>query len=389
MRKKIELGTAIFFIITAILISSIVTYMYLAHMVERTTGKSELFEKLSRVYQVVDNRYVGEIDEDAAMNALLSGYIDGIDQYGVYLNKADYLEVNQSAEGKSSGIGATVRYVQASGSVKVERVRSGSPCDAAGVLAGDHIIAINGEDVATIGYTAAAEHLKATVGSEIDLTLLRDEKTIAVTVEVQDYILETVTHQIIDGDVAVVSISEFDNNTAADFIKIMDSLKDQEISKFVFDVRNNTGGSLSAVVEVLDYILPEGTLCSTKDKSGNVEKYTSDANALNGKISVLINSTTYSGGELFAAAIRDFKAGTLVGVTTYGKGMAQDIIPLGDDTALYLSTNYYYPPNGENYEGIGVSPDKEVVLTADLENRFYELTYSEDVQLQAAVEAVK
>ena len=151
MRRKIELGTAIFFIITAILISSIVTYMYLAHMVERTTGKSELFEKLSRVYQVVDNRYIGEIDEDVAMNSLLSGYIDGIDKYGVYLNKADYLEVNQSAEGKTSGIGATVRYVQASGSVKVERVRAGSPCDEAGVLAGDMIVSINGEDVATIG----------------------------------------------------------------------------------------------------------------------------------------------------------------------------------------------------------------------------------------------
>jgi len=389
MRKKIELGTAIFFIITAILISSIVTYMYLAHMAERATGKSELFEKISQVHYAVNTRYIGEIDEDAAMNALLSGYIDGIDKYGVYLNKSDYLEVNQSAEGKTSGIGATVRYVQASGSVKVERVRAGSPCDEAGVLAGDQIVAINGEDVAAIGYTAAAERLKATVGSEIKLSLLRDDKTLEISVTVEEYILETVTHQIIGDDTAVVAISEFDNNTAEDFIALMDSLKDKGISKFVFDVRNNPGGSLGAVVEVLDYILPEGTLCTTKDKTGEVETFTSDANALDGKIAVLINNTSYSGAELFAAAIRDFKAGTLVGVTTYGKGMAQDIIPLGDDTALYLSTNYYYPPNGKNYEGIGVSPDKEVALTADLENRFYELTYSEDVQLQAAVEAVQ
>ncbi|MBQ7090198.1 MAG: PDZ domain-containing protein, partial [Clostridia bacterium] len=273
MRKKIELGTAIFFIITAVLITAIVTYMYLAHMVERTTGKSELFEKLSRVYQVVDNRYVGEIDEDAAMNALLGGYIDGIDQYGMYLNKSDYLSVNQSNEGKSSGIGATVRYVQASGSVKVERVRAGSPCDKAGVLAGDHIIAINDEEVTTIGYTAAAEKLKAAVGAEIKLKLLRAEETIEVSVKVEDYILETVTYQIIEGEIGVVEISEFDNNTANDFIKIMDALKDQGISKFVFDVRNNPGGSLNAVVEVLDYILPEGVLCTTKDKAGNVEEY--------------------------------------------------------------------------------------------------------------------
>ena len=110
---------------------------------------------------------------------------------------------------------------------------------------------------------------------------------------------------------------------------------------------------------------------------------------MSGKIAVLINGSTYSGGELFAAAIRDYQYGTLIGTTTYGKGMAQEVIPLGDDTALYLSTNLYYPPSGENYEGVGVAPHTEVSLTADQEDRFYELTYSEDDQLKAAVAALQ
>lgn len=389
MRRKIELGTAIFFIMTAVLISCISTYMYLAHMVERTTGKSELFEKISRVYQVVDNRYVGDVDADTAMNSLLKGYISGIDKYGVYLDKSSYLEYTKSVQGTASGIGATVRYVQSTGMVKIERVRAGSPCEEAGVLAGDQIIMINGEDVSVIGYTATADKLKAATGTEINLTLLRDDTTLDVTVVVQEYTIETVIYRVIEKDIGYVSISEFDTNTADDFINAMDDLTKQGITKFVFDVRNNGGGSLDAVTKVLDYILPKGTLCTITDKNGEEEVWTSDDKCLKGEISVLINGSTASGGELFAAAIRDFEAGTLVGETTYGKGMAQQTIPLGDDTALYLSTHYYYPPNGENYEGIGVTPDIAVELTAELENRFYELTYSEDVQLQKAVGAVK
>ena len=131
--------------------------------------------------------------------------------------------------------------------------------------------------------------------------------------------------------------------------------------------------------------MPEGTLCTVKDQSGEVNEYTSDANCIKADIVVLINGSTYSGGELFAAAIRDFNYGTLVGTRTYGKGMAQEIIPLGDDTAVYLSTNLYFPPNGVNYDGVGVAPHEEVTLTADKEDRFYELTLEEDDQLKAAM----
>ena len=150
-------------------------------------------------------------------------------------------------------------------------------------------------------------------------------------------------------------------------------------------MRNNTGGILSSVVAILDDILPEGNLVTVKDKTGKEDVYTSDAEHLDKPIAVLINESTYSGGELFAAAIRDFEAGLLVGTNTYGKGLAQDIIPLSDGTALYLSTKQYFPPNGVNYDGIGVAPDVEVKLSAELEERFYELEDSEDTQLMEAV----
>ena len=388
MKKRIELGTALFFIVAAVMISCIVTYMYMAHMVERTTGKSAVFEKLSQVYQVINNRYIGELDDDEAMDSLLSGYVDGIDQYGVYLNKTDYLDFKNDQEGKQSGIGVSIKYIASSGYMKISRVKAGSPCDEAGIKAGDVICVVNDVDLSTLSYTEAAKRLKANVGTELRLTLQRGETQFNATVVVKEFKNATVSYRPMVNQIGYVAIYEFGQNTAADFKAAVEDLKGQGATRFVFDVRNNTGGSLNAVAEVLDYILPKGTLCTVKDKEGEKETYSSDEKCMTEKITVLINGSTYSGGELFAAAIRDFKYGTLVGATTYGKGMAQDVIPLGDDTALYLSTHLYYPPSGENYEGIGVAPDQEVLLSADAENRFYELTYEEDLQLQAAVNAL-
>lgn len=385
MRKKIELGTMLFFIIAAVLVACIATYMYMAHMVERTTGKSEMFEKLSQVYQLIHNRYVGEYDEDEAMDSLLTGFVEGIDRYGVYMDKASYHEYKDALEGKSSGIGINVKYVASTGLLKVTRVRSGSPAEQAGLKAGDVIARINDIEVNTISYSEATTHLQAPIGTEINLGLLRGESEVKATVEVQVYKEKTVASQLLENNIGYVSLSEFDVNTAEDFKKAVEELKGQKADKFIFDVRNNTGGSLTAVTEILDYILPEGTVCTTTDKANNEKKFSSDKNCLNGKIVVLINGSTYSGGELFAAAIRDFEYGTLVGTLTYGKGMAQEIIPLGDESALYLSTNLYYPPSGKNYDGVGVAPHIEAKLTTAQEERFYELTPEEDTQLQQAI----
>ena len=388
MKKKIELGTVIFFIVATVMVSCIATYMYMAHMVERTTGKSEMFEKLTRVYQVVNNRYVGEFDEDEAMDALLAGYVDGIDEYGVYLDKAGYLQFKNSSEGKESGIGASVKYIASTGYLKVTRVRAGSPCEKAGVKAGDMIYKINDTDVSTLSYTDATNRLKGAVGTEIKLTVLRGESSQNMTVKVQEYKEETVSGRLMTDGIGYLSISSFDTNTTADFKARIEALKEQGATKFIFDVRNNTGGSLTSVTEILDYILPEGTLCTIRDVNGQETVYSSEASCITGSFAVLINGGTYSGGELFAAAIRDYEYGKLIGTKTFGKGMAQEVIPLGDDTALYLSTNMYFPPNGKNYDGVGVLPDVEVTMTADQEDRFYELTYEEDPQLQEAVRAL-
>jgi peptidase, S41 family len=385
MKKKIELGTAIFFIIVGMVVACLITYLYLSNKLPSVAAKEKFYQKVNEVYKTVEQRYVGEYDENAALDTLLEGYISGVDKYSVYLNKTDYQNHKNQLDGKYSGIGITVKYVSSLGMIKVINIKDNSPAENQGVEIGDYIYSIDGKLVSDMAYSDAVAKLKAENGTTIELVLLRDDEQVNASVTVQDYQSSSIESRMLDGNIGYISISDFDTTTQADFENALNTLNNDGAQKFVFDVRNNTGGLLSSVVAILDEILPEGTLVTVKDKAGEEEVYTSDASCLEKPFAVLINESTYSGGELFAAAVRDFEAGTLVGTNTYGKGLAQEIIPLSDGTALYLSTKQYFPPNGVNYDGVGVAPDVESKLSSELEERFYELEDSEDTQLMEAI----
>lgn len=387
MKKKIEIGTVIFIVIVAVVLACLATYMYLTSMMPSLVTKENFYDRITEVNKTIEQRYVGQADNDAAMDSLLSGYVSAIDKYSTYLNEDEYSSYVSQMSGKYSGVGVTVKYVSATGLLKVINVKSNSPAANADISIGDFIYKIGGNNVDEMSYEEAVNLLKAENGTVIDLVILRDDEEIEKSVTVGEYQTSSIEYELIEDDVGYIAISEFDNTTYDDFKKAVEDLEGQGAAQYIFDVRNNTGGSLSAVVSILDYLLPEGTLVTLKDNAGKETVHTSDANSFSKNYAVLINGSTYSGGELFAAAIRDFQTGTLVGQTTYGKGYAQEIIPLSQG-ALYLSTKMYYPPNGENYEGIGVSPDIEAKLTAELEDRFYELTYKEDPQILAALTAL-
>ncbi len=384
MKKKIEVGTVIFIIIVAVVLACLATYMYLTSIMPSLVAKETFYDRITEVNKTIEQRYVGEIDENKAMDALLSGYASGIDQYSAYFDADSYAEYTAKMNGKYSGVGITVKYVSNTGHLKVINVKKNSPAANSGIKIGDTIFKIGDKDVSTITYNEAISLLKVENGTELAITLVRDNEQIVKNLTVSEYLTSSVEYKLLYSDVGYISITEFDNTTFNDFKNAVDYLQTNGATQYIFDVRNNTGGSLTAVVEVLDYLLPKGTLVTLKDKAGQEKKYNSDKEFFDKKYTVLINGSTYSGGELFAAAVRDFKSGKLIGETTFGKGYAQEFIPLSEG-ALYLSTKLYYPPNGENYEGIGVVPDVEVLLTPDLEDRFYELTPEEDLQLVAAL----
>lgn len=384
MKKKIELGTVIFIVIVSVILACLATYMYLTSLMPSLVAKESFYSRISEIYKTVEQRYVGEVDESTAMDALLSGYVSGIDKYSTYLDAESYAEYVSQMDGKYSGIGLTVKYNSQTGLLKVIEVKSNSPADVSGIKAGDQVYKISDKNVADITYNEAISMLKGEIGTSLNLVIIRNDKELSKNVTISQYVASSVEYEMLYDNVGYVSISEFDNTTFDDFKSAMEKLKSEGAEKYIFDVRNNVGGSLTAVVNILDYILPEGKLVSLKNKAGDETEYKSDPEKLDNEFVVLINGSTYSGGELFAAAVRDFGAGKLIGETTYGKGYAQEVIPLSEG-ALYLSTKLYYPPNGENYEGIGVSPDIEAKLEAELEERFYELSAEEDTQIVAAL----
>ncbi len=387
MKKKIEIGTVIFIVIVAVVLACLATYMYLTSMMPSLVTKENFYDRITEVNKTIEQRYVGEADTDAAMDSLLTGYVSAVDKYSTYLNEEEYASYTSQMNGKYSGAGITVKYISATGLLKIINVKSNSPAAQADIEIGDIIVKIGDRNVEEMSYEEAINLLRAENGTAISLSLLRGEQELTKSVTIGEYVTSSVEYEMIEGDVGYVAISEFDNTTFDDFKKAVESLENDGAAQFIFDVRNNTGGSLTSVVNILDFLLPEGTLVTLKDNAGKETVHSSDANSFSKKYAVLINGSTYSGGELFAAAVRDFKAGTLVGETTYGKGYAQEIIPLSRG-ALYLSTKMYYPPNGENYDGVGVSPDVEAKLSAQLEDRFYELDYKEDTQIIAALNAL-
>lgn len=387
MKKKIEIGTVIFIVIVAVVLACLATYMYLTSMMPSLVTKENFYDRITEVNKTIEQRYVGEADTDAAMDSLLTGYVSAVDKYSTYLNEEEYASYTSKMNGKYSGAGITVKYISATGLLKIINVKSNSPAAQADIEIGDIIVKIGDRNVEEMSYEEAINLLRAENGTVISLSLLRGEQELTKSVTIGEYVTSSVEYEMIEGDVGYVAISEFDNTTFDDFKKAVESLENDGAAQFIFDVRNNTGGSLTSVVNILDFLLPEGTLVTLKDNAGKETVHSSDANSFSKKYAVLINGSTYSGGELFAAAVRDFKAGTLVGETTYGKGYAQEIIPLSRG-ALYLSTKMYYPPNGENYDGVGVSPDVEAKLSAQLEDRFYELDYKEDTQIIAALNAL-
>lgn len=389
MKRKIELGTAVFFMMVCAIISCLVTYTFLSSKITTSIAFAKKYDKLSSVEKQVNSKFIADVDADVAIDGMISGYIASIDKYGAYLDADEYQQFISQSKGKYVGLGITVRSY--TGNIKIAKVQQGSPAELADVRPGDIIYKIGDTLVEQLAYSDATAMLQGHKGDSVILGLYRGEETLEKSLTYAEFTSTSVEYEIITGtSVGLIRMERFEENTFNDFKKAYEYLQSHGATKVIMDVRNNTGGELSSVCKILDYLLPEGNLVTVTDKSGGkAQTIKSDAKAAPLPMVVLINNESYSAAELFAAAIHDFEKGTLVGETTYGKGMAQSVIPLGDGTALYLSTQLYYTPKGENIDGVGVVPDVKVSLTDDQKARFYELSLQEDTQLQKALEIAK
>lgn len=357
---------------------------------------AELYYKLAMVDYYYRNLYANKIDEEKLLYYVMNGYVAGAgDYHGEYYTADDFKSLTQENQGETVGIGVYVNYNQEYNAIKILSVMDGSPAHEAGINTGDIVIKIDGESVSELGYYVALEKVKGKEETSVQLTIIRDGKELTVTATRKKVETETIFYHQYEYDktVGVIRIVEFNNVVPEQFKNAVEDLKSKGVTSLVFDVRNNPGGTLSSVINILDYLLPAGDLVYVTDASGNVLRtHKSDANYVKGidQMAVLVNENTASAAELFACALRDYNKAILVGAKTYGKGSMQTIYMLPDGTGLRLTTNKYNPPKSGNYDGIGLTPDVAVTLSDALKGKsIFEYTDSEDNQLQSAVNSMK
>ena len=251
-------------------------------------------------------------------------------------------------------------------------------------VAGDILLRVDGKDIQGENLNTVVSYVKGEKGTEVDLTVLRDGEEVELTAVRDTIEVQTVEYEMMEGQIGYISVSEFDEVTYEQFSTALNDLESQDMKGLVIDVRNNPGGNVETVTDMLKLLLPEGPIMSTKDKEGNTEEITCDgAHEFKKPLAVLVNGNSASASEIFSGAIQDYGIGTIVGTTTYGKGVVQQLIGLGDGTYLKLTIAEYYTPSGRSINGTGVTPDVEV------EYEYDENDPEADNQLEKALETVE
>ena len=342
-------------------------------------------EKLGYIEEIVNSGFLYDIDEDDLADGVYAGLMAGLqDPYSRYYTAEQYEEETTVSEGNYSGVGI-VMTMNTDGTVDITRVYEGSPAERAGVLAGDVITEIDGLPVKGLTLSDVAGMIRNSGKDSTDITVLRGEETLSFTVSIERVEIPAVTGQMLENGTGYVRIAEFTGVAPDQYEKIMASLKEQGLQKLIVDLRDNPGGYVTSVCTILRTILPEGVIFYTEDKNGNRTEETCDGkNELGLPLCVLVNENSASASEIFAGAVKDYEAGTLVGTTTFGKGVVQSIIGLNDGSAVKLTISEYFTPDGNKIHEIGITPD--VVCEAGEEGALEAPDPEKDPQLQRAME---
>lgn len=391
MNKKVSLGVMLSAVFITIAVTFSVT-MLLArqsfnNQLSNVSNKQAVYGKIYELDSVVKQNYMSsdDIDYNKLADGVAAGYMSGIgDKYAAYYSAEDYDEILAENSGKRSGLGINVRASDTGDGMTVVSVYKGSPANVAGVKAGDIITTVDGKKVSDIGADAALKTLRADEGTTVKMTVKRKDQTLEIKATVSEYEIVSVTSELID-QIGLIRISEFNSATVKQFQDELKSLQEKGIKSIMFDVRNNPGGTLDSVAEILDDLLPSGPIVSATYADGtNKVLYTSDDNELKMRMAVIVNGETASAAELFAQALKDYNKAIIVGNQTYGKGVMQTTVRLTDGSAVKYTNAKFNPPKSENFNGVGVTPDVKVDLTSGNED-----SYVADEQIQAALAQLK
>lgn len=333
--------------------------------------------------------YLDEVSAQQMEEGLYRGLISALDDpYSEYYDAEEYESMIRKTTGVSYGIGAYIGLDKEMGMPQISSVMEGTPAKEAGLLAGDIIYKVNDEYTQGMSVSEVVSRVKGEENTKVHLTIYREGESDYLEFDIvrQKMIeLETVVYEMLENDIGYVAIGEFDDVTLDQYKEAMAVLRETGMKGLILDLRSNPGGNLITVTEIAREILPAGLIVYTEDKSGQRSEYTCDGSKeLDVPLVVLINEYSASASEILAGAIKDYNKGTLVGTTTYGKGIVQRILTMSDKTAVKLTVSAYFTPSGANIHGVGVEPDIEL--------KFDSKAYTDngyDNQLEKAIEILQ
>ena len=351
---------------------------------------SQVKRKTGEIEALINAYYLDEIDAQQIEDTLYTGMVAGLDDpYSVYYTQEQLESMEEATSGEYSGIGATLSQDPDTKEISVVSCFEGTPAEEAGLLPGDVITGWNGNPVSDMELSELVSKIKTDPDEHLTLSIERDGEELEVELTRRAVEVPTVEYEMLGDQIGYIRLLEFDEVTAQQFEEAMSDLESQGMEKLIIDVRNNPGGVLQTVCDMLDQFLPEGLIVYTEDKNGKRTEYTSDEeHQFTKPLAVLVNGNSASASEIFAGAIQDYGIGTIVGTTTFGKGIVQKIFYLSDGTGLKLTMAKYYTPKGHDIHKKGIQPDVEVKLDEDLQNQS-SISHEEDNQLKKAISVLQ
>ena len=346
------------------------------------------YNKLEDLENLILTSFAGDADktkiEDAAADAMVNAMGD---RWSYYIPAAELPSFLENSENAYVGIGVTVQATDDNSGLMVIAVQPGGPAEEAGVQVGDVIIQVDGESAQDRTVSEISAMIKGEEGTVVSITVLRSGEGITMTVARKRMETTVASSKLLNEHVGLVTIQNFDERCADETIAAIKALLNQGADMLLFDVRNNPGGYVDELTKVLDYLLPEGNLIRTVGTDGSDETVTSDADCVKVPMAVLVNENTYSAAELFAVDLSEYGVARIFGQKTSGKGFFQQVFQFSDGSAAGISVGRYYTSQGNNLEGIGLTPDEEIKLDDESEALLYNgmLEPENDAQLQAAL----
>ena len=347
--------------------------------------------KLDRLENLIQERYIGEADGEAMEDAAAAAMVKATgDRWSYYIPASQYEAHKEQSENAYVGIGITIQQAEDGSGFLIVMVNQDGPAQEAGIQVNDLLIAVEDQDVREMTADQVRELIRGEAGTKVSLTVMRQGEHQTLAVERRRIESAVATGQMLADGIGLVKISNFDERCASESIAAIQKLQQEGAKKIIFDVRNNPGGYAEELVKLLDYLLPEGDLFRSVSYDGTEKVDTSDADCLDMPMAVLINGSSYSAAEFFAAALQEYQAATIVGEPTVGKGVYQTTISLGDGSAVALSTGKYFTPKGNSLTDVGVIPDVRVDVDEETAEKIYygTLSYADDLQIQAAIQVL-